>query len=226
MMGRARTKALLALLSLVIACPLAAGEVTPFLRDGHIGVRIRDVHFPASLRKEVTSGLTNRVLIRVVLLAGKRSLAQRAVEMALKYDLWDENFRLTVTVDRRVVRDELLPDVEQALALLHDTRLPDLFTPDDLTSAASYRIEAEVLLNPIDRERMERVRKWVAENSAHAPTDPTRPDTSAPVGASMSNALFNSIFEQYASGTSVAAAWHETVASQPFTREGLEHDRQ
>jgi hypothetical protein len=87
-------------------------------------------------------------------------------------------------------------------------------------------VNADVLLNPIDRERMDRIRKWVAENSAHSPVDPTRPDATAPVGASMSNALFNSIFEQYASGTSVAAAWHETVGSKPFTRESLEHERQ
>jgi hypothetical protein len=226
MMSRARSKALLALLSLLIACPLVAGEVTPFLTDGHIGVRIRDVRFPASLRKELTSGLTNRVLIRVALLAEKHSIGQRAVEMAVKYDLWDENFHLTVMVDQRAVRDEVLPNVEQVLAFLHDTRLPDLFAPGDLTGAATFRLDTDVLLNPIDRERMDRVRKWVAENSAHAPIDPTQPDTSAPVGASMSNALFNSIFEQYASGTSVAAAWHETVASKPFTRESLEHDRQ
>jgi hypothetical protein len=225
-MRRARSQALLALLSLLIACPLVAGEVTPFLTDGHIGVRIRDVRFPASLRKELTSGLTNRLLIRVVLLAEKHANEQKAVEMAVKYDLWDENFRLTVTVDQRMIRDEVLPDVDRVLGFLHDIRLPDLFVPGELTGAASFRVNIDVLLDPIDRERMERVRKWVAENSAHAPTDPTQPDTSAPVGASMSNALFNSIFEQYASGTSVAAAWHETVASKPFTREALEHDRQ
>lgn len=223
-MSRARLQALLALLSLLIACPLVASEVTPFLEDGRVGLRIRDVRFPATLAKELESGLTNRVLVRIKVLADKDLIAQRAVEMAVKYDLWDENFHLTVVVDQRVVRDEVVPDIDRVLAFLHDTRLPDLFAPADLPGTRTFRVSTDVLLNPIDRERMDRVRKWVAENSAHVPLDPTRPDTTAPVGASMSNALFNRIFEQYASGTSVAAAWHETVASKPFTREGLEHD--
>jgi hypothetical protein len=225
-MSRVRFTAYLALLSLLATCPLVASEVTPFLAGGRIGVRIRDVPFPATLGKELTSGLTNRILVRVMVLAQTRQAGQRAVEMAVKYDLWDETFRLTVVVDQRIVRDEVLPNLQQVLAFLRDARLPDLFAPGELPGATTLKVDADLLLNPIERERMDRIRKWVAENSTHAPVDPTRPDASEPVGAAMSNSLFNRIFEQYASGAPVAAAWHETVASKPFTLEGLEHDRQ
>jgi hypothetical protein len=225
-MSRTRFTACLALLSLWAACPLIASEVTPFLADGRLGVRIRDVAFPKTFTKELTSGLTNRILIRVVLFADKRNTGQRAIELAVKYDLWDETFRLTMAVDQRIVRDEVLPDIDQVLALLRDTRLPDLFVASELPATMRLRANADLLLNPIEKERMDRVRKWVAENSTQAPVDPTRPDATAPVGASMSNALFNHIFEQYASGTSFAAAWHESIVSKPFTVEGLEHDRQ
>jgi hypothetical protein len=225
-MAHARLIASLAVLTLFVACPLAAGEVTPFLTAGRIGVRIRDMRFPPTLGKELTSGLTNRILVRVVLLADAQPAGQRAVEMAVKYDLWDENFRVTVAVDERVIRDEMLANLDQALAFVRDTRLPDLFSASALPTATPLQVNVDVLLNPIEKERMDRIRKWVAENSAQAPVDPTRADSGAPVGASMSNALFNRIFEQYASGRSVVAAWHETASSRPFTLEGLQNDRQ
>ena len=213
-----------ALLCLLATFPLLAAEVTPLPGVGRIGVRLRDLNLPATLPKELTSGLTNRILVRLQLNASAKPVAQTAVEMAVKYDLWDETFRLTIMVDRRLVRDETLPSLDRVLVFLHDAQLPALFATDGLAHDASLILEADVLLNPIEQERMDKIRKWVAENSTHAPADPTVPDAGAPVGAAMSNALFNRIFEQYASGSSVAVVWHQSVTSRPFTLDALTHD--
>lgn len=223
-MRRATHLVRLLLLSCLVSRPLLAGEVVPFIESGRVGAHIRDLQFPATLRKELTSGLTNRLLVRMTVLAENRSPLQRAIELTVKYDLWDENFRVTLVVDQRAVRDEILPTLDRVLAFLHDARLPGLFAATEVPASASLTLNADVLLNPIEKERMERIREWVAENSTQSPVDPTIPDSSPPVGARMSNALFNRIFEQYASGSQVAAAWHETVVSKPFKLEGLRHD--
>jgi hypothetical protein len=41
---------------------------------------------------------------------------------------------------------------------------------------------------------------------------------------SVSNAIFNRIFEQYASGQDVASAWQQTLATKPFRLIGLSQE--
>ena len=48
-----------------------------------------------------------------------------------------------------------------------------------------------------------------------------RPGLSAPAPASDSRALFNKIFQQYAAGASIVAAWKDAGASKPFKVEEL-----
>jgi hypothetical protein len=210
------------LLGWLAACPSWAGELEPFVVDGRIGARVRDLAYPTNLAKDLTSGLTNRILARVELRAGPRTTARSAMEITVKYDLWEENFRVVVTVEQRVVANALYASLADVRAFLQDVRVPGLFATSGLPSE-SFTMKADVLLNPVDRERMDRIREWVKENSTPAPADPTRADSAAPVGAATSNALFERIFEQYADGSNLAAVWHETVTSKPFRVEGLAH---
>ena len=74
-------------------------------------------------------------------------------------------------------------------------------------------LRVEVLLNPIDREKMQMIRKWVAQNST--------PEVAGRQGISVSNAIFNRIFEQYADGSDVAAVWRTAVQSARFRVDSL-----
>lgn len=206
-------------LAWLAACPSRAGELEPFIADGRIGAHVRDLAYPANLAKDLTSGLTNRILARIELRSGKRTTARSAVQITVKYDLWEENFRVMVAVEGRAVANTVYPSLAEVRAFLQDIRVPGLFVPG--APAESLTMKADVLLNPVDRERMERIREWVKENSTPAPADPTRADSAAPVGAATSNALFERIFEQYADGSALAAVWHESVTSKPFRAEGL-----
>jgi hypothetical protein len=101
------------------------------------------------------------------------------------------------------------------IAFLARLRLPRLFRSTELNQNARYVIRAELLLNPIDRERMDQISKWVRENSDDTPLGPD--GVGARVTTSMSSEIFNRIFEQYAKGSDTAAAWHESAASSAFT---------
>ena len=76
-------------------------------------------------------------------------------------------------------------------------------------------LRVEMLLNPIERERLEAIKKWVIENNISIPAD-TSGFSDKRVGNSRSNEVFNKIFEQYARGAEVAAAWTESLSSKPF----------
>jgi len=191
-------------------------QLTPLLRDKQIGVAIEATAWPRTLRKDLTSGLTNRILIRVSLLQGAQIVQQRAVEIAVRYDLWDERFAMHVLIDGVESEVRTLQNPDDMLAVLLKLRLRGLFTVTKDAVQQVHTITTEVLLNPIDRERMEMIRKWVAENTA-GPTD---------MGAHTSRNgweidIFNRIFEQYAKGADIAAVWRETSTSQPFAVEDL-----
>jgi hypothetical protein len=78
-----------------------------------------------------------------------------------------------------------------------------------------------MLLNPIERERLEAIKKWVIENNTSIPAD-TSGFSDKRVGSSRSNEVFNKIFEQYAQGADVAASWKESLSSSPFKIPELE----
>lgn len=193
-----------------------AAQLTPRLDDGMLSLLVESTAWPATLQKDLTSGLTNRILIRVTLMRGPGIMQQRAVEIAVRYDLWDERFAMTLTLDgvegeARMVQS--LNDMHAALGKLH---LPHLFPGAALSSGQDYSLVTEVLLNPVDRERMEMIRKWVAENSIASADIGGRS-----AGGDLAVVIFNRIFEQYAKGADITAVWREASASQPFRLEEL-----
>lgn len=220
-MRRAATIAYATLLALG-ATGARAAEVVPFIENGMLGARVRDLDFPRTFPKDLSGGLTSHVLVRLTLRSPGHPDAQRVVELAVKYDLWDETFRFTLSVEGRVLMSDTQASRDAVLARLHDARLPSLFPEGSLTPGATYSLHADVLLNPIDAERMEKIRKWVAENSAYTPGQADVPGTAT---TTASNEIFNRIFEQFAAGSRTAAIWRETAVSSPFRPESVPHER-
>jgi hypothetical protein len=82
-------------------------------------------------------------------------------------------------------------------------------------------LTGEALLNPIEREKLALLRKWVSENTADtAPLNPVSPDptgaTPTTAQASNSDSLLDRIFDQYARGDDIAASWKVTLQSPAF----------
>ena len=195
-----------------------AAEVAP-LRHEQLGVSIKALDYPENLRKDLRSGLTNRLLIRVTLLAGSKPVSEKVVDIAVKYDLWDEKFAASTVSGAGTVATHY-SSIEEALAMLADLKLPNLFAASEYQSGSVHTLRVDALLNPIDKERMEKIRKWVSDNSSYTPAGETTRGPSSSTSTS-ANALFNRIFEQYAVGGELAAAWRETASSQPFIPEAL-----
>jgi hypothetical protein len=196
----------LVLLGLALSAAATAADLTPVQSNGELGIRLDGLAYPSTLPRELESGLTNRFFVRVRLLDAQTVLQERTVEIAIRYDLWDQNYLVVHTVDgvsgeaRRLVSAEMK-------AWLSSLPMTGLFTTRGLSANRDLTLSAEVLLNPIDREKLSMIRKWVAENSTPINADQ---------GISTSNTVFNRIFEQYASGSDLAAVWHVVLTSPPF----------
>jgi hypothetical protein len=209
-----RAGALVVLLALS-AAPAAAAQLTPAVRDHALGVHMVGIAWPATLAKDLVSGLTNTLLMHVALLSDSRRLDQKTVVVTIKYDLWEETFALTLTVNDAVVlarTDQRQPQIEAYLANLD---LPDLFAASEVPKDGTATLRVDMLLNPIERERLDAIKKWVIENNTSIPAD-TSGFSDKRVGRSRSNEVFNRIFEQYAQGADAVATWKESVSSSPF----------
>jgi hypothetical protein len=212
-------------LCVLVVGAASAAELAPVREGEYLGAHVRGLQFPSSLRKDLRSGLTSRVLIRLMLLADSRVIETRAVELTVKYDLWDETFRLTMTPGQGAPSDRLLATEEQVLAILADVALPRLFAMSGLVAGREHGMRCDVLVNPIEKERLAMIRKWVAENSTPTAAGVESSGASGPVAAAASADLFNRIFEQYSSDSS-AAAWRETLQSRPFRPEAVPNESQ
>ena len=214
-------RSLLWLALLLVASDALAAQLTPLLQRGELGVDLKGASLPPTLRKDLVSGLTNRIVIRVTLLSSGQPVAQRLVGFAIKYDLWEETFGVKVDVDAMPVSASTGQNLDEVIAMLTDLNLPRLFAVDASTSDKSIALTAEILFDPIEKERMEEIRKWVAENNRSGPPEASSLSAGLPASRSTSARLFNRIFEQYASGAPVAASWKQTVTSKPFKLEEL-----
>ena len=218
-----RLAALVFLLALVTTRAIPA-EVTPVSTDHGLGAAIRAIALPPTLPKDLISGLTNTLLIHVTLLSQSEQVDQKTVETAIRYDLWEETFKLTLSVDNVVTVVRPSSTRAEIDAFLSDIRLPDLFPAVELRRDQIATLRVEMLLNPIERERIDAIKKWVADNSTYTPAD-TPGFTDKRVGSARSNAIFNKIFEQYAHGSDTVAVWKASLSSKPFKIGEVRDDR-
>jgi hypothetical protein len=206
----------IALLFLLSSAGAQAAEALATVDDGKLGARVEAIAFPATLPQELTSGLTNRLYARVSVLDARTVADRRAVEISIRYDLWDRKFLLVSTINGAIAESRSLASLEEVNMLLRSLPLPKLFDMGALPSGRDLTLRVELLLNPIGREKMRMLRKWVAQNN----TPPSNGDQ----GVSMSNSIFNRIFEQYADGSDIVAVWRIDVESKPFRLDSLMHE--
>lgn len=221
----------LAAFCILLLAPAVGAELSISRAGGSITTTLRGLAFPPTLPKDLKSGLTTHILVHLTLLENGRAEEQRDIDVAVRYDLWDENFPLTETAGRTVLRSQVFATLDQVTRFLENITLPRAVPTAKLVPGRTYSLSAQVLLNPIERERMERLKQWVDENSASekpstpAFTAPLGDGPSAPPAVATPESLFDRIFQQYASGLERSSAWRQTLVSAPFKLEDLSRDR-
>jgi hypothetical protein len=191
-----------------------AAELLPHINAQHVSVTIRELGLPQSLRKDLLSGIQNKLLIRITARSGEEVLTSTDVTIDVKYDLWDETFTMRTSRASQLQAEAMLNTVDAVMGQLDPLVLANLFPTASLPQTELMTLQADVLMNPVEREKIERLRQWVAANSA--PRSAAGGTTSATL-TSKPNDLFNSIFEQYVRGAEIVAPWSVTVISKPFS---------
>jgi len=216
-------KKMAVMLLLVLRPPHAvAARLTPWIASTGLGVAITQTTLPRTLRSDLSSGLTNRIVLEIVLLKDTARVRQRAAEITVKYDLWDEIYRMTVTLEGTIITSQTYTRVEEVMGALSSLRLPGLFAAGDLPDSARLQLAVKIVFDPIEKARLEEQRQWVQENTSPAPPPATPnvseigPGAQAAAPIPQQHSLFDRIFEQYAAGATVAGTWQDSGSSFEF----------
>jgi hypothetical protein len=204
---------------------LWAAELSPFLREPHIGVTLTSLKMPETFAKDLMSGLTNRILLRINVKLDDKIVAERFVEIGIKYDLWDEQFRLNAHGGTPLTLARSFNGRSELMSFLSSIRIVDLIEAQRVTVTTPLVFEAAVLFNPIEKERMEKIQKWVAQNSTSTTMSTNADGSMRIVGGIRQNAVFNKIFEEFTMGASVVAASKDFATSKPIRLSELPREK-
>jgi hypothetical protein len=193
-----------------------AADVVVAVNDNGLDLRVDALQYPANLRSELTSGLTTRFLARISLREGAAVLSRRNAEIAIRYDLWDQLYLVETSLEGKV-RSRSNLDTVQLTAFLGALEFSDAIASAPLPADRELTVSIELLLNPIGREKLGMLRKWVAENNT--------PQAGGDSVNSGNSELFNRVFEQYADGSQFATTWRVVVGSRPFRLDVLRRER-
>ena len=122
--------------------------------------------FNAEFRKKLRSGLPTRIVVQVNLeKKGKSKPIDYWVQStSIVYDLWEEVFILTVEDDRGRRRAKV-KTVEKAEALAGALVRQNVASIDPEMSG-TYRFRVLIETNPVSKEMVDNIRRWLAKPSA------------------------------------------------------------
>ncbi len=202
------------LLGLIASASGYAAELKPRITSQALGMSLSGIPFPDTLAQDLMSGFENRVVVRVAVLSSGKIIALRDATVSVRYDLWEELFTVRTRISDALVNEVTFKQAKEVMQYLGNLQFDGLFLMESLQRDQEISLQAEVSINPIEREKIERVRQWVAANSAPGGAVSTSP-AGAPLTAKP-NDLFNVIFDQYIRGEDWVATWKLTVTSKAF----------
>ncbi|WOH38272.1 hypothetical protein RI844_03275 [Thalassotalea fonticola] len=227
---------LVTLLGMIIFSNMAYGvEIEHRVMNNSLMVTISDINYPQNLiENELTSGLPNNFTVIFSVKNKKGVHYVKSITYQITFDLWDEIY-LIKTISDNVNSDvRTLSKKADIIDFINKIRFESAEILTGLTKNQAYEITAQVLVNPVNTQRIEKIRRWIAssqgfselsEDSQHnrSPRPISTPSASSSanvtdtgIGGSARprfQKLFDQIMEQYMELKETPALWKSDVAS-------------
>ncbi|MGZ6478486.1 MAG: hypothetical protein ACXWQE_04235 [Bdellovibrionales bacterium] len=213
---------------------IQAMEIKASQKNGKLIIKASAIPLPDEIfRKQIKTGLTTTVLTQLIVSVNKESRIQFPRTFLVYFDLWDEVYQLRTAEGEKVEKkslkdaDLLLQQIQNQVFEIDAAALPSQF----------FDVSIRLTLNPISKEKKQKIRKWLAENnvglpaganlnssgmavstSADASKAPS-PISGARFGGVMSKVL-NSELDEETSG-----AWIFNSEPQRVSLSGVNHDQ-
>lgn len=168
-----QTSALLLLIAMLLGVSAPRRALADY-RHRRVGVSLkdqflqttfsyRDVFTPA-VQKKIRSGLPTRLLVQVMLENHKQKpVALWAKNITVVYDLWEEDYAITVEEPRgkRRTRVRTIDEAMKATGILWRTPVASV---EDL-APGRYRLKVIAEANPVSMEMVRNIQRWISRPS-------------------------------------------------------------
>ncbi|MFT4929461.1 MAG: hypothetical protein ACI8WB_005594 [Phenylobacterium sp.] len=240
------------LLGAIFSVKTQAIDIKPENLKGQLAVTVKSIPYPAQLDAELDSGLPNTINVLLWLSDDSNDNGRlvATVDYQVTYDLWDEVYLVNITTHAGGVTRHVVKTKTELLRRLSHITLTQVVDLNTLVSATNTSLSTQVIVNPVDGERIKKIHAWIANSKGftHEPQD-KRQSTSltntvansnriAPVsggvGASVTvtrsggprfQKLFDKILEQYMQTDEVPALWRSERVSQRLELQQLKLQR-
>ncbi|WP_448565023.1 hypothetical protein [Thalassotalea ganghwensis] len=205
--------------------------------SGQLTAIITDINYPQSmLEKELNSGLQNNISVSIAVNQNKKNIHNCDLSFQITYDLWDENYVVTIKKNNGLRTTKLLGSSSEILVFLNTISVNCSEVLAKITKNDVYLFQAKVLVNPVKAKRIKRIKNWIATSRGHSVDSDKNSNTQ--INESPSNAnlneeqsvetmsfpsqaparprfekLFDKILQQYSGPDDVAYLWSSEVAT-------------
>jgi len=202
-----------ALALLFVAVPASADDDTPEIQKMRFVERTDQLHVTASLAKlfdraayeALDSGFSSTLVIRIWIYPRDSNdpVAFMAVQRQVLYNLWDEVYELKFDEPggRKVVKEKRKSEALKRITSIDDLAVAPLAT---LPYDQIFLLAMEVELNPVSKETLAQVRRWLSQGTGG--------------GLDRGGAFFGSFVSVFVNPKIAEADRVLRIRSQPFYR--------
>lgn len=126
--------------------------------------KITNIELPLStLEKTLPSGISNNILIKLSLIENNQIVMGTVSHVKVVYDLWHEVYRLTIT-EHNAESIKIIKKTKKEVfdfLLSHESKIGDL---KNINPNGKYSLKFEWVLDPIDKEKQVKIKRWLAQN--------------------------------------------------------------
>ena len=225
----------------------SAIDIQPSVKGKHLHAGLSNISYPDRfITKEVNSGLPNQVTVWMTLSEGGKQLHLVNQQLQITYDLWDEVYRVQVNGSGQTSVQFVATDNRALQQRLRHLQLGQLTQLVNLNPALTYRLSAQVIVNPVQTERIRKIQAWLASSKGFTPSEASGDrqntslmrasvraggqDVTPETGGVRSSGprfkkLFDQILEQHMDDD-IPALWRSDVVVVEFQPEQLSNESQ
>jgi len=192
-------------------------------RNGsHYDLQVSNVPFPLEkFKSDLNSGLSTTLITSLTLFKDNALQTNTHLKFKIYYDLWDEVYYF-----KSLDGDKVISTIKFGKGSLNNNlsqyTFSTTFTDDEAKRLSSYTAIFELVVDPINKEKRDKIKKWLAQNQVPATTsrefstsnDKLKLDTTT--SGTIKRNLFNQILDSELNSELDTGAWNFVTPKMPL----------
>lgn len=205
------------------------------ISDGKVSATLSDIDYPTTvLVKALNSGLPNNINVLVIVSDNDKALYLHSVNHQITYDLWDEVYQVTTVHSNGQSKRDAVASLPVLLQQLSRITIDNITNNAVLASQLHYQLSAQVVINPVHVDQIEKIQAWLSNQSNQVLSQPTTGHSNSAAGSGnltistigvssgpRFKKLFDKILEQQRQSNQTPALWRSKKVTTAINRAKL-----